>query len=803
MMGTYIPISSTYSKVHCSILFIVFFIGHQKILDQEMHSLGTQPLTITSYHPVLAEIEQTDSISSDTPPPLPPRPNYPYAWPSIREQITPESESYYIHTLKEMNNDLLVIYGEAGIHQGCLEVKPLELAHTLLDWNTQVHIVLNKYKQHLQKAELPIEPQAITMVLDHLAKFKEMHRDLYYNFAGGVLKMAGHSQSVLAATEVINNMLTEEIEISIDIERPPRDIEYLLKFAKNEIKAVQPPVKIETDRDNPGKLSICGVKKSLDRVKQIADEKLSQVHTENIPLTQTAHRLLSGRQGKKKIAEHLEDTMKSVAYVLQKIEQREEYTHQVCILSSDSVSCSTAKRKISSLIVEKKIQLSSERSSICSSQEWKHLTEEMASEFFARINVSGSVITLTGQDIALQRIEERIDSFLDVQNAVTEEFPVNGAKWRIITEQQPHKLKALEKDATIMKVKLEAPMKVGDDYEVFIILRGDVKSVGNIKGRLEMMLVEVIEKEVPLQPEPGLHQVITQGFLGAKCSELEFKHKVVIKYDSKEVSPTPARSSLQRLGSRSEPNAPHRLLHANSPNGFKVTVYSGDYTKKRCDALTTFISETPDFQEDVFMTLAATGGHEVRSDIEASLGARTRLISATVHKTQAVGNLKCSELYHVVLPCYTGAPRSNAVVERALHDFFSQVCMNNNEVIITPFTCPPLNYPVGVCAQAILNVLASMSLGIYSDLSVMIFIENAKNKGTFEEKMRDLGYHIYHNQIAPPVNNTALLTQSSRRVGGRGSTDTLKNAIKISKGNMLDLEVCVVIKCIYVHITKN
>ena len=64
MMGTYISISSTYSKVHCSILFIVFFIGHQKILDQEMHSLGTQPLTITSYHPVLAEIEQTDSVSS-------------------------------------------------------------------------------------------------------------------------------------------------------------------------------------------------------------------------------------------------------------------------------------------------------------------------------------------------------------------------------------------------------------------------------------------------------------------------------------------------------------------------------------------------------------------------------------------------------------------------------------------------------------------------------------------------------------------------------------------------------------------
>ena len=44
--------------------------------------------------------KQTYAVSSDMPPPLPPRPNYPYAWSFIREQIAPESESYYIHTIK-------------------------------------------------------------------------------------------------------------------------------------------------------------------------------------------------------------------------------------------------------------------------------------------------------------------------------------------------------------------------------------------------------------------------------------------------------------------------------------------------------------------------------------------------------------------------------------------------------------------------------------------------------------------------------------------------------------------------------
>ena len=516
----------------------VFFIGQQKILTQPNHLLGTQSLTVTSYHPVLAEFEQTDSSDMSPPPPSPPPPlppplsDYLYTWPSIRERIAPESKRYYIQVLREMNDELDAIYGEACINEDCLEVKPLELAHTLTDWNTRVHTVLKKYKQHLEKVELPIEPNAISVVLDYLVKFKETNRDLHYNLDGGVLKLAGRTQSVRAAIKIIKSILTDEIEISIDIERPPQDIEYLLKFAQNEIKAVQPPVKIIIDNENPGKLSACGVKKSLDRVQQIVEEKLSQAHTENILLTQAAYRLLSSRQGKTKIAEQLQDTMKSVVYVFEKIEPKENYTHQVYILSSDSVSCSIAKRAISSLIAEKKIQLLPERNSISSSQEWNNLVDEVESDFFAQVNIT---VTITGQDTALPYIFEKINHFLDVQNAITEQYPVKGAKWQIITEQQPHKLKALEKDAGEMRVKLELPTKAANNDEIYVTLQGDVKSVNSLKEKLEMMLDKVLVKEVTLQSEPGLRKVATHETLDTKCRELETCHKVVIQYDLEEV----------------------------------------------------------------------------------------------------------------------------------------------------------------------------------------------------------------------------------------------------------------------------
>ena len=342
-----------------------------------------------------------------------------------------------------------------------------------------------------------------------------------------------------------------------------------------------------------------------------------------------------------------------------------------------------------------------------------------------------------------------------------QQIDVEMEKWMVVMMLQPE-YETLCEEAEKMNVQLLTNQVPFNNIQ--ITLRGDVKSVECIKSKLQIFINEVRVNNICLKPEAD----IQIDSLNEKCKELERKHKAAIKCSIKT-------AALRRSqGSRSEPTTPHCLLHAKSPNGIKVAVCSGDYTKKKCDTLVTFISETPNFQNDVFMTLAASGGHEVRSDIEASLGARARLISATVHKTQAVGNLKCSELYHVVLPCYTGAPRSNAVVETALHKLFSKVCMNNREVIITPFTCPPLNYPVDVCAQGVLNILTIKNLGLDSDLSVMIFVENVKNNKIFEEKMRDLDYHIDHIQIAShdlPV--TSLLGN-----------------INISEKKMHDLQVC-------------
>ena len=709
---------------------------------------------------------------------------------SHREQIPHGMGNYMMHILTELNNDLIKIHGECHIEKGSLEVRPFRLAHETEKWSEKVKDMLTKHKQDFKQAEIPLEDNGRKVVLEYLVTLQEFHADLYYTINEGVLKMGGCSVTINEAVEAINNIVVQEVEVTIELQHSPRLIEYLLKFAKREIDAINPPVTSKKDQDTPGKISIHGVKQSLDLAQKIAHEKIAETHTDYVLLTQTAHRLLSNRKAKTKITQSLGDVAGSVFYVFEKIDQKDEFTRQVCIMSSDSVSLAVAKRKFESLIRERKIPLPTHKLGISSSQEWKTLVETLTSKHFISISSSGEWVTVLGNEDDLPNAVNEVSEFLDTQNNVSDEFVVNGPKWQVIVNHRNDKLLAVKKVAEQRKLVLTLPEANEDAREVFIGLQGNVKAIEDIKGLLQLLVVEVECKEVKIPPQPGLQKVMEKGMLGTKCHELQRSHKVVVKYEVQET--TPLKPQFGRQGTQQDiPNAPHREVNATSPNGIRVLIYQGDFAKMKCDAIATFITETPTFNEPVLMSLSCEGGQEVRNDFESSLN--RRLFTATVHKTHYVGNLKCSEICHVVVPKYSANNRQNVqrTIETATYKLLEDTCQNNSDIVITPLTSAPLNYPPEIYAQALISTLSSTNLGMYSDFTVKLFIDDPNHKSVFEEMMRDSGYSIHH--VRPQTGHIPLPSVTRQR----GDVESLKRVIKITKGNILDVQVCHFYKYIY------
>ena len=773
------------------------------ILKTPEHTIGTYNLKITSYHPVLAELEETDSPNQ--PPPLPPRhrsntteeveTQYSTKTPAQRiyhvvpysEKISAEMMHYMMHILPELNRDFITcgIHGEGRIEKESLEVRPYDLAHDIENWEGKVIEMLTKHKQDFKQAEIQLQEEGKGLVLQHLVGFQREHADFYFNINEDFLKMAGCSITIKKAVNAVNKIVDEKVEVNIELQHPPRLIEYLLKFAKREIDAINPPVKIKKDPDTPGKLSIWGVKRSLDLVERIAHEKLAQTHTECIVLSQTAHRLLFNRKGKAKIAQSLGDIASSVFYLFEKIDQKDEFTRQVCIMSSDSISLAVAKRKFESLIREHKIPLPPNKLGISSSQKWKTLVENLTSEHFISISSSGSWVTVLGNEDDLVVVANAVSSFLETQNSVSDEVLIDGPKWEVIVNHRNNKLVAVKKVAEHRKVDLTLPEANEDAGEVFIGLQGNVRDIEDIKGQLQLLIAEVEKTVLTIPPQPGLQTVDKSGKLRTKCQELQRNHKVVVKYNVEEA--TPLKPQFGRQGTRQNiPNAPCRVITATSPCGIRVQVYRGDFAKMKCDTITTFITDTPTFNEPVLRSLSCEGGQEVSNDFESSLRLNRKLITATVHKTLNVGRLSCNEMCHVVVPKYSDTIHQNVQhIVAAANKLFEAICINSPDIVITPLTSAPLNYPPEIYAQTMISTLSNLNVGMYSnDLNVKLFIDDPNHKDVFEQMMRDSGYKIFYSPNDSSHTTTPIVS------GQRGNVESLEKVIKIKKGSILDVQVC-------------
>ena len=752
----------------------------------------------------MAEIEETDSPSAslpnETPPPIPPRPHSHaspvhrhvlpqqevYQWVSVREKVTRGSRLYYQHVLDKLSHDLIAMHTKVILHvqEGVLELKPTHEAASVTNWEDKVCGILSKYKQDFKQAEMRVTPEVQNKVKGFLHDHQKQFPDFDYDFQDDLLKVSGSTASVDEAMQNIDNIVKEDMEISIEIQNSPRNIEYLLKFAQDEISNVDPPVNITRDAHDPTLIKVTGNNASIKKVQQIAHEKLAQVHSEIILLTNKAHRLLSSKEGRARIEKAIEKSLPKLVYVFENADD-ETYTHRICILSPDQPSCSLAKRKLDDLFKVKNIPLSFEKSSITASQEWRDFCGRLSSDYFVHVSSNDNEVIVTGDSSKMSEICDEIDHFLNVQDNVTEEISVKSASLRLVREHLSAKLGAVQKYAHTFKVDIDLPSANSADANQTITLKGNIKAVGDIRGQLSMLMSEVLTHSFQVQFQPGMQQVLDKGEVRTKLRDFEHKHKVVIEYDVEEV--IPAKSYSRQSTRNALSGNPYKLIKSTTPNGISVSVFSGDYSLANTDVLVTFVPSVPDLQAPVFVSLVQTGGQQLLGELETALK-RRELIEATVHHTMSTGDLKCSALMHVVIPPYSQAG-ANHMLETALDTVFQQSTTNMySSIAISPFTSHPLNYPVEVYAHSLIAALDRSRFGIYNDINVSIFIDEMSSQKIFEDEMKEAKWHVHHvSQNGLRLHATSFSHSSMEPV--RGNADTLKNFVKIVKGSILDIDV--------------
>lgn len=758
----------------------------QKVLKKAVHEIGPTRLLVSPYHPVLAELEE-----APLPPPSPPKPTY--KWEPLEEQLSLELKQFYEHILPKLNESLQAVHATAMVQRGKLSVQPKDEAAFLPDWEEQTREVLSRFAQDFNTAEQPVSGERKADILESLLKAKEECPDLVYTLPRGrnIVKISGSSTTVQSVIETLNNIVETEEEITLDSTFSPKHADYVMKFARQEIHAINPPVQLDRHPRIPGKTTICGLKRSLDSLRAVAHEKISQAHQDTIPLSVAAHRLLQGKRGMLKIEECLGDTGSAVLYGLEKLDR----AAQVYIMAPHQYACTIAKKSIERLIHEKRITLSSGKRSICSgsTQEWRALVEKVTSEHFVSVRVDGDIVVIVGEESFVPGIAEQVEQYVMEQGAITVTFELKAAEWKIIRDDGTvsRKLKAVQEDCTKQRVRFSFPQSGGESSLVSIELHGDPIAVENAKGRLYLLLRSVKSREVIIPPRPGLDQIGRQMLL--KRNELQDQHGVVIEQEFVERKTTGRAFSRQKSANSSM--EPMRLLTAMNEIGIKVSVYVGDYTRKGCDALVSFVTPTAAYDAPVIASLIREGGVKTKQAIEA-IYKGTHLLGTVINSHS--GNLPCSQLIHAVIPPYVdGKEREVNYLDSVLEQILQgDTPSSHNNILITPLTCHPCNYPEDLCAERLLQVInqSESQLGMYADITVMIFVEDESHKAVFESCMRQWGYNIITTKQRGDSHSSVSLTMSQPQMADpvqqKALADSLRSVVKITKGSILDVQVC-------------
>ena len=744
-------------------MFIVYS-GVQSVLSREHHTIGKCPISVSSYHPVLDELERQKE------PPPPPKPVF--EWKPVELSFTKEKKPFFEHCLSSyLREQLQSAHAEASIHRQTLVVHPLPEASELHNWDEHVREILDSCSANFSTAEQKLSKEAIGKVWEKLHAYGNEHPDFYFAPDKENILVAGSGETVNAVLRLIDDITETEVVMTKTLKLPLKHVKYLLKFCKRQIEAIDPPVCIVEDSAKLSPLVVTGVQRSLNQLENLISEKVGSAQEDALLLSAAAYKLLSSKRGVGKLEETIGTCSGSVVYTLEKAEGGSG-DGLFTVLSHNVALCKAVTDNVKTLIFEKQVPLAPEKRKICmaSYKEWRTFVERHTNDHFLSIRSDGEVVVIVGEAISVPDVVNKVKSFIAEQTAITDTFELPRAQWQVIRDHLQHKLTAIQKDCQDVEWTLP---KSGADHatSVSIRLRGDPKTIQDIQGRLELLTNEVYTKDVTLQPKPGLKQAVDK--MGLKRHELQQKYKAVIETEFRMLPHS------QSDTCRPDSVKTQVLVRATTPVGVRVKVVSGDFTRQQTDVLVNFVSEVPNFQAPVMAALIEAGGDELRQDL-ASEG---KLHLATAHVCSH-GKLPCSVLLHLVVPTYTIGSRFENVLCEAL-DQIRRFTTNHRRIHIVPLTASPFNSPVQLYAEKVLQALEDLS----EDTDVSIFVEDNTCKDLFEEKMRSYDYHIIPSQ--PDSRATASMTASfaTSVLPSRDLAHSLKEAVKIKKGNMLDVQV--------------
>ena len=748
------------------------------LADPQHVKLGNLQLNVKEYYPFMRveEEEETADTNVQTQPnsaqPKTPK----FDWSAQREKLSGGKYKFTERGLDKLNQALQRFKAKAILEGGnTLCITPLEEASEMPDWEKGIKEVCDEYFNDYFESSVQIIKEAKADVLTYA--FDEHRRPscVEVSLQGDCLSVSGGHDQVQKVVAEINEMILEAQVSTKDISHPRKFIKFLLKFCSQEMRSTIPAVQYESLIDQ----SIIQVKANPNGItafEKVIGEQLKRVHEKTIDLSSELYQLLSSARGEAKIAEVVGLEMPKIVY---DFEEANFNDYVLCILSLDKESCRRARKQLQKYTHIKSLVVTQQKIRACTDKKWRGLDQNLTSEHFVIISVypEKCLILVSGELLALDDICKRIEKFLRDHTSVEEKVDMTANVWNVVDLNFRSEISALDSDAKSRHVTLTWPRSTNRQDPSTVVIRGELKDVDDFKVRVEMLRGKVRQKEAKVSKVPALVHVL--GSMDDRINVLRAKNKASIELHFEKGTTEDSQATGE---------LPRKLCSATAGDGSRVNVYIGDFTQNQpVSAILNFVSLDPHINVGSLKLLASAAGQEMKEDFQVKLSQFPMRKPGLVFRTKQ-GQLKCSQLLHCFLPPWDQT--TSTTVTRYLEDGLKNFLRNtgrSSSVLITPFTSKPLEYPVEVFSEKLLEVFSN------HDIQVTVYVDEIDQARVFEDLLTDRKFTVHTNVPIGhvPKRTASLQSPTSLLSFARSISNPIKSFISLTQGDMLKQQVII------------
>lgn len=617
---------------------------------------------------------------------------------------------------------------------------------------------IEAFMRSFTKIEIPIAPELFDEIS---ARWKNQHptqgsntNRVYFLRQERLAQIIGKSDTVIEEGRKLQELMiaaeedTERMKSIGNVLEPgiPKNKLRLLKESglSEILQGQHQHLKISIDLDNET-LSLDGPRSILKEVQAEVFKFISKMIERSVELPTNLINVLKVPR----VASFIQDLLKQRSIQAIFTYDQGRGFNEIHVLGIDLQSAKEAEKVLLDSVLEKSISLTAENTQVLDSHPWREFRENANSTFKAEIvvEVSTNTVWVSGISEDVKKCFDETIQFLEVNTIVYDTLTLDPGSTRFVFERWGSKLEEIKKDL----IKCSVDIRMAADLKG-IDVSGTKEGLAECLARLVSLTQAILRESIPVD-KPGMRKFFSEGKGPKLLKTVEDDNSCTIIMSERNKNDVSVAATESTEGMSSEEFICSYLTN----QGKKISVFRGDLTKHRVDAIVNAANEELKHVGGLAAAIVAQGGADIQVQCDQYIQKHGLLLEGRTTVTQA-GTLPCDSIIHTVGPKWDSQAdifrqngtetRQEKVLKLAIKN-----CLNEasglRSIAIPAVSSGVYGFPRELCAKIIVDVildfckanpssrLSDIHLVNNDSETVKVFAEELRNRFSGKQQFED------------------------------------------------------------------